>query len=712
MAGSGKLTVEFTADDKAVRQSMKALAAEAKKTQKADTVQATKAKQQEKKQVKDHFAYQKKLLTDHQRHQKKASIDLHRAEMLQYRNQYRDKVRLDKAHAKERAKVDRKEKFSPSSINQSGGRVVGSVISSLAGIAAGLTGFLIAGAIGAYQKRNEFHKSLGPSIGLGRGKDIKKGIHGAKGARLGFDVVETAGMVPAMARATGVTGPRELQQGMRATGMDQGAVSGVYGTLARSGTSFQGGELKGQSKGGREFAKMIAAGMYSGLEKGRFPEFAEGVTSMMEQRGASASGDVSSEGFSKLLAAMGKTGLSGFQGARGAKLMDKVNQSIVTPGGGEWGQGLMLRAMGFGKPGSGTGYYEARKQQEKGVSDPENMSKYLSQVIAEGGSGKEGALRLSAISGTSLDQSEKLLSLEQSGLTSKEKLSEIGKIMEEGASIEKQSLSAMKGIGGTLERLAGRTNRLVQIGETAAPAIEKLEDLQLKMLEKLVEIVKNFYDDVRTYMGGEGSETTKAALVDLEEDRRKKMGASKGLTPSEYAELAAKHETEVRRADARNAKAVHPSSGFLGKVKDAWNDRESANTRLWDPTPGGMLSDALDARKTTLLPQSGQAAASNFSTNSNLAQMAASELVKEHVGNSPMSPELKSAIDRARDVTANKRALGTYKAGAKPSLDAEAEGTLVEFLKNVRQPKAVIITSPDARVKPSTSKSGSRDGGN
>lgn len=566
---NAKLTVELAADSKNLKQELKAIREQERAQNKAAKIQVREADKQykaEKKRVADVAKLKEKHHKDLVRKQTMDRRQQERHEKTIFQNQVRQEKKLADERKRERMLESRAEREADRRKSRAM-RAGKSILRAGAGVAAGLAGYFVGAVTGAYGKRNEFHQAMGQNIGLGSGKRIRAGVSGARGSRLGFDNIETAAHNRAMANATGVLGPRELQQGMRATGMDAGNVSSIYSSFRKAGTSFAGGEFKGQSKGGREFAKMISAGMESGLEKGRLPEFAEGVTNILSQRGGVASGDVSPGGIAAQLAALGRTGLAGFQGERGANMMAKIDSSFSKTGGGEWGDNFMRMAMGFGRPGSGVGFYEAERQREKGTADPANMSKLLGEVVSQYGAGKEGALGLRELTGVSLDQAEQLLKIHEEGGLSNDKLDEIGKVMEASKPLAEQSLTAMKDIGGTLVRLAGRTNTLIGIGERVAPEIEKIEDWQFQLIKALLDIkdvIKSFYEDARAFFMAPERKDAVKAIAELDKKRQAALDNARGKTPAQLAAEAAKSNIDMAAAGKEFARSEDGTK--LGRV--------------------------------------------------------------------------------------------------------------------------------------------------
>jgi hypothetical protein len=158
---------------------------------------------------------------------------------------------------------------------------------------------------------------------------------------------------------------------------------------------------------------------------------------------------------------------------------------------------MMLQALGFGKPGGGTRYYEALRTQEQGIQDPRNLPKLMKEVYsqlgdpARGGRARvneEANIAMKEMTGLSLRTVEELQTLVASGKTSEEKQKEIEKILEKAEPLEKQSMRAMqKGFGGVVRYLAGIEADQIEIGATVAPMFMNMQKLQLKALKWLVE---------------------------------------------------------------------------------------------------------------------------------------------------------------------------------------------------------------------------------
>jgi hypothetical protein len=708
MANNVKITTVFSADIKDVKASIKEINSQMKAITKASTAHNksnVKAQKDQLKNTRSTYKEQLKLLEAFDKKQQQITKKQSNHAVQQYKKELREKQRLDKSFGRSKGLfgtdvgrgVNRTDNSSFGRVNRVGGNVAGAVARSVAGIASGLAGFLMGAAMGGYQTLNEYRTALGPNIGLGKGSRVKAGISKSGGSRLGYSMIESAQLNPAMARATGALGPRELMQGVRSTGMESGQVAGIYGSLRSAGTSFAGGEFKGQSKGGREFAKIIAAGMESGLEKGRLPEFAEGVTTLLDQQAGRASGDVSATSVSSILAALGKTGLSGFQGSRGAAVTGKLEQAFLKPGGGEWGDNFIRMAMGFGKPGGKTGYYESEKSREKALSDPQNMSKLLGEVIRQFGSGKEGALGLRELTGVSLDQAEQLLKIEKDGGFTNDKLEEIKGVMDAAKPLEEQSLAAMKGIGEGIRHLAGRTDHLIGVGSKVQQEVELLEKWQFELLDALLEIkntLKNLFEDIHEWLMIDSSKEAREKLTALDTKRRTDISLRGGKTQAEIEKDQAAMRMKELEAGMNLAKSTQKEDvggTWKGVAKDVL-----ADTFL------PMLGNRLIHGGKNVSPADKAGISLGYTQN---ADAAATDLLFGMLGKKGIKrvpEELVPSYAKAVEATRLKRENKTAKPDPEyPSLDVEAANALRHdtrvFLK--------IDNNSDSRSKPPVARS-------
>jgi hypothetical protein len=398
------------------------------------------------------------------------------------------------------------------------GKMFGAAGRAVSRTVGGLVGFGVTGMSNAYQQYMQYGQALGGLVGLGSARQLAAGRRGAGragGASLGYNVMETAMQAGMVGRATGNIGAvYKAQQFARATGMDVGEAGGYMGMVRQAGYGFggqamgPGGQLQqvGQS-GPKQLEKIIAAGMISGIEKSRLSEYMQGVSSIVGAAGGRRAGVVDTSGISAFMAMLGKSGNAGFQGARGAAVGAQLHQAVMQPGGGEAGQAMMLQALGFGKPGGQTTYYEALKKQQMGLERPENVMAMFKEVYSQRGVTGEGGdkgvqqeanLVLSKMTGLSLDQVEKLGNILNSGKSAEDQMKGIKAQMEKSEPIEKQSLKEMqKGFGGIVKHTAHIFDETVNIGRVVAPLMMTIQSVQLKLLGELVKLVPELLDWVK-----------------------------------------------------------------------------------------------------------------------------------------------------------------------------------------------------------------------
>lgn len=357
----------------------------------------------------------------------------------------------------------------------------------------GIFNFAAQGGAAAYQQYMQYGAARGGLVGLGAPGQFR-GM-GRGGAALGFGPTETMMQARGIGRATGNIGAvYRAQQFARAYGLDVGEAGGYMGMIRQAGFGFGGQTRYGQvaKEGTKALTEAIEAGMISGLEKGRLPEFLQGVANIAQQVGGQVAGRVNVRGIAAFQTLLASTKESGLMGARGAAVAAGLGRMVQAPGGGEAGQAMVLQALGFGKPGGRTPYYEAVKMQQRGLQDPNNVIKVFREVYrqfgAVGGGGspemqQEANLVLSRMSGYSLDMIEKLSDIFNSSKSAEEKQKAIEEEVKKNRSPQEKALEEMKGgFGRVVTRLAGIEKRQIAIGAKFAPIFEKLQDVQLDAL--------------------------------------------------------------------------------------------------------------------------------------------------------------------------------------------------------------------------------------
>lgn len=491
----------------------------------------------------------------------------------------RDKVKRETARTRREDQHYRRseERASKRSSGQSGsglGRANESLGRGVTALAGGLAGFVIGSAISAYQKHIQVEKAKSGSIGMGRGfgGNIKSlsGVGRGFGQELGFNAADSAGHQVQAGRATGYASTREMQQMMRARAMSAGEASGLMSTLTQSGTSFAGGEQGGQSDGGRQVARMMGMAVYSGLKKARFIEFEKGVSSLMKAQGSMLAGNVG-EGSALMLAALGKTGLSGFQGERGASMMMKMNQAITNPSAGA-AEGRLQRAMGYG-PGGDSDYLKSRIQMQKGMGDKDNLNKYLKQLVAELGDTDDAILTAEKELNISAAQSQAILEAHIAGGL------DLTKMAVPGGTLANKAGTEMGRDGGNkqLKAAADIFNRMATMGATVAPQMIELQKLQITAVEKLlppslavvkaalklgtdVEYIVSGLDDIWRQNAEKGKAFSDAKSI----DKRLKLAEDGTYRHS----VTMDEEIDLLRQQAKNAAFADSATGVTATLNE------------------------------------------------------------------------------------------------------------------------------------------------
>ena len=346
-------------------------------------------------------------------------------------------------------------------------------------IAGAIVGVITSQLTSAYSMYVSHGKAQAGLIGSGTAADYRKAKFG--GAKFGYSAVDTAGQALGAARATGQLGSVTTSQALsRATSLDVGESTNFMGMLTRAGHGFGG---KGGTTGKREMVNILAAGTASGLDRARMPEFFQSVTQLAQIAGSTTGGDINTSELARVMSAFGASGQSGLQGARGASVAAKLDAAIKGPGGGEQGDALVLRSLGFGKPGGEANYYEARRRKERGFvgeGGTQNLIDLWRQVGDEYGGmgGQKAKLAFAEVTKLSLDLVESIKVVMDKGLSAAGTKAELSGLTTAGAgSIEEQALAAMKeGFGHVAHRIAELDNRSLKMGETIAADVEAMQD--------------------------------------------------------------------------------------------------------------------------------------------------------------------------------------------------------------------------------------------
>lgn len=574
MAGGGNtdFVINFKAQVKDLKkeiQSLKQFNGQQQKQSKAAASSDMKRERERQKSTKARFAVDEKARKTERAHLQfmtREESKRHRTSLGQIQTQSKQQAKL----IRENERLKKQAAGGKNGANGGGtgknaffGGVTGAAVgTALVRAGMGLANFFIGGVQAGYQNYIQYGQAKGRTAGLGSGKSINRGINGAMGSRLGFSKTDTASMVPVMARSTGETAPREMQQAMRATGSEAGEVGDVFSTIRRAGYDFQGAGKGKQSNGGRQFQQLIAGGMASGLERARLPEYFQGVQKIAEEQRNISTGVIGISDIAKQLTMLGQSGRPGMQGSAGAGILQKFNGALQNPGGGEWGENFVRQAMGFGKPGGSTSFYDSEKMREQGISGPDgakNIQRIMTEMRKQFGTGQEGNLALRSLTGTSLDQGEQLNKIYNSDASPTDKLAQIEQVMKSSDSLEKQSLDAMKGVGGTAERIATLTDRGIGLGGKYASEIEKMEDMQYKVLVKISESIDAIRD---FFMGNRNNKDVASSL---------KNDPSRDFTAKTPAGAIEDINKMLQRKQADAAKTKGPT-GFMNSAYQTAQD--------------------------------------------------------------------------------------------------------------------------------------------
>lgn len=396
-----------------------------------------------------------------------------------------------------------------------GGKPSGMGIAGAGAMAGGMAVAAVAAAVGAligaissqisqgYGKYSQFASAQAGLVGSGTTRG-QVGRTRQAGVGLGFGPQQTIEQMRQVALATGQSGATNTAQAMaRTTMMDVGGASSFMGTMTRGGQGFGG---KAGKAGNKELIKMLALGTKAGIDDARMTEYFQSISRVTEQQSARLGGDINATGFAKILQAFGGTGQSGLQGSRGGAVLSKLNEAIVKPGGGETGQALMLQAMGFGRPGGDTTYYEARKKQQEGAT-PENIKRMFGETRAQYGGGQEQILALETMTGLSITQLEGVRDAVEN-MSGETRQAEIEKILAESQPVEKQALDKMGELGEHAVRKAELDLRLLEIGEVSKDSLESMQDSINKLVStfmpKAIEVLEEVAELLRAFADFEG----------------------------------------------------------------------------------------------------------------------------------------------------------------------------------------------------------------
>jgi hypothetical protein len=267
----------------------------------------------------------------------------------------------------------------------------------------------------------------------------------------------------------------------------------MFGALTQAGSK----DFTAKGEGFRQIVKAIAAGMTTGLEKARMPEFLEGVTALTASAAGRTTGDVDSTTFARLLAQLGSTGKSGLIGARGVAVAKALEEGFSAPGGGEEGQALALSIMGFGRDKS---WYEASRDLQLGSDgDPRFVQKMLSGVLeAYGGNKEEAVVAAEAMLGGRLTkaQLEGVYETMQAGGDPSSLLREEMKSERDVLVDIRELLRGEDPLLDAVSRAARLQNEQIKQGDKYKDALEKIQDILNKFVDDMMPTVARTLEGV------------------------------------------------------------------------------------------------------------------------------------------------------------------------------------------------------------------------
>lgn len=483
---------------------------------------------------------------------------------------------------------------------------------------AGLLSMPFGGISDRYQAARSYGMNLSSLAGFAGGGIPKSRVDSLRkgyGQNLGYSAQETIAAQLATSKATGnyVGGGSALAFG-RLLGEDPSAVASMFGVLRQGGVKEFG--MAG-GKGRDEVIKAIAAGMTTGLENARLPEFLDGVMSLTQRASSREGGDVSSTNFSRLLAILGSTRVSGLQGARGVQVASALEEGFTSPGAGEEGMAIGLSAMGFGRsgPGGNRSYYEAKRAMQQGTAgDPNFIKTMIDQVNAVYGGGEEANLAIEQMMGgrLSLSQIEEV----QKAMASGSKPENLREMLRDMTISERDVLVQIRDLLAGNDEMLRTARRSVEIenenidqGEQMTESLERTQDEFRKfiaeMMPAVLDVLKTLADFITemrpvlkdialsaNYLAAHFSGKKTANQVTLERAQAETNKANKSakklqdvvtngapLTPEQETQIL-NTANQLATANFERHRAIRNMSSFEGA--GMFGDNPAANARFGD----------------------------------------------------------------------------------------------------------------------------------
>jgi hypothetical protein len=385
------------------------------------------------------------------------------------------------------------------------GGVLSTAVGTLAAAAVSALTRLVAmpfRAIGEqYESYRNYAQQLSKLAGYAGGgasaADIKSLRLGA-GKALGYSPEEVISAAAMTSRATGsYKGTGSALALSRVLGQDVSETTGMLGQMRQAGYK----DFTSTGAGYRDLTKAMAAGVASGLEKARLPEFLSGVMDLTSKAAGRAAGDVSTAPFAQLLSTLARSGVSGLQGARGAAVASALEEGFTSPGGGEEGRALALHAMGFG---GGKSFYEAERALERGTAgDPQFIKQMIDTVNEAAGSGEEANRAIKVMLGgrLTLDQIEAVQKAIKAG---EDPTAVLGEALESERDILRDIRSLLSGGNDEFlhesRRAASIANENIDNGAQLKDALESIQDVLREFITQNIDTVRTVLTELATFM--------------------------------------------------------------------------------------------------------------------------------------------------------------------------------------------------------------------
>jgi hypothetical protein len=236
-----------------------------------------------------------------------------------------------------------------------------------------------------------------------------------------------------------------------------------------------------------------------------------------------------------------------------------------------------MQALGFGKPGGTTNFYDAQKMQQRGLEGAggaQNLMKIMDEITTQygvqGAGGKapemqEANIVASQVTGLTLDQVEAIQEVNNTGKSQEEKLKAIEEIQKKTEPLAKQALDASKeGFSGIAKRLAGIEATNIAAGAQVADSVQKVQDMQRKLfvwltnvlapyMSKAVNLLEQLVAGFERYDPKFNSGSGDKRREQEKQDKVNALFTNKQIAQAKWAEKAAKNGGKLSREDQMKA---------------------------------------------------------------------------------------------------------------------------------------------------------------